>query len=174
MFAVIYWFTTQADVICSDGPIDDRSYRNPYSDSKAIIRKRCCYMSHRLYVKYTPTGCKFDEKMKSPLQSCVTCNSSPNHQQINCLFHCLTCSGQQQRKHQSCILLYLCEGNLPVIWITYPFGFPNFNGTAIDVWEWISNFIHTLVGPGRVVSISYCVSIPLCLRWFIDLRPRRM
>ena len=142
MFAMIYWFTTQADVICSDGPIDDISYRNPYSDSKAIIRKRYCYMSHRLYVKYRPTGCKFDEKMKSPLQSCVTCNSSPNQ-----LFVPLPDLFRPTTKKTSKLHITLSLwGDLPVICITYPFGFPNFNGTTIEVWEWISNFIHTLVG----------------------------
>ena len=28
--------------------------------------------------------------------------------------------------------------------ITYPF--PNFNGAAVEVWQWISDFIHTLLG----------------------------
>ena len=44
------------------------------------------------------------------------------------------------------ILTPACRSNcMPSkVWdkITYPF--PNFNGCTVEVWEWISNFIHTL------------------------------
>ena len=35
--------------------------------------------------------------------------------------------------------------------VTYPF--PNFNGAAIEVWEWISNFIQHITG--HVITYPY-------------------
>ena len=33
--------------------------------------------------------------------------------------------------------------------ITYPV--PNFNGATIEIWEWIGNFTHTLLGTRLVI-----------------------
>ena len=37
--------------------------------------------------------------------------------------------------------------------MTHPF--PNFNGAAVEVWEWISNFISHLTGPALAITPSH-------------------
>ena len=39
--------------------------------------------------------------------------------------------------------------------ITYPF--PNFNGATVEVLEWISNFIHTLLGMWLLIHAGITV-----------------